>query len=173
MKLNTKLLAFLAVVAGILALGTEQQQATSIIQTRNTEGVWSEALLGPSGFETSVNSQVANRLVVIGVEDIWQNPLTIPPQPIAGSIQLPAPTSTTTFQPTTSALPVIPTSTLTPDPSPEPTSSSNTGSGSGGNTGSGDGGIFNTEVLIAVISTIGVIVAAYLGYLGARAARRH
>jgi hypothetical protein len=75
-----KLLAFLAVIAGVLALGTAQLQVTSAIQTRNAEGLWTETLLGPSGFETSGNSQTANRLVVRGAEGVWHSPLGAPAQ---------------------------------------------------------------------------------------------
>jgi hypothetical protein len=75
-----KILAFLAVIAGVLALGTAQPQVTSGIQTRNAEGLWTGTLLGPSGFETSGNSQAANRLVVRGSEGIWHSLLGAPAQ---------------------------------------------------------------------------------------------
>jgi hypothetical protein len=75
-----KLLPFLAVIVGVLTLGTAQLQVTSAIQTRNAEGLWTGTLLGPSGFETSGNFQTANRLVVRGAEGIWHSPLGAPAQ---------------------------------------------------------------------------------------------
>jgi hypothetical protein len=65
-----KLLAILAVIAGVLALGAAQLQVASRIQTRNAEGVWTETLLRPSGIETSAGSEVANRIVLRGAEGV-------------------------------------------------------------------------------------------------------
>jgi hypothetical protein len=53
MEPGMKLLAFLAVIVGVLALGIVQ-----------LEGVWAETLLRPFGFGTSVDFQSATRIAV-------------------------------------------------------------------------------------------------------------
>jgi hypothetical protein len=75
-----KLLAILAVIAGVLALGTAQLQVTPRIQPQNAERVWAETLVRPFGFETSVNSQTATDIVARGAEGVWQHPLSTPAQ---------------------------------------------------------------------------------------------
>jgi len=64
-----KLLAFLAVIVGVLALGTAQ-----------LEGVWAETLLRPFGFESSGDFQSATRIAVRGAEGVWHSPLGTPAQ---------------------------------------------------------------------------------------------
>ena len=64
-----KILASLAVIVGVLALGTVQ-----------LEGVWAETLLRPFGFGTSVNSQSTTRIAVRGAEGVWHSPLGAPTQ---------------------------------------------------------------------------------------------
>lgn len=72
-----KLLAILAVIAGILALGTAQLQVTPRIQPQNAERVWAEPLVRPFSFETSVSSQAATDIAVQGAE-AWHSPLSTP-----------------------------------------------------------------------------------------------
>jgi hypothetical protein len=116
-----KLLAFLAVIVGVLALGIVQ-----------LEGVWAETLLRPFGFGTSVDFQSATRIAVRGAEGAWHSPLSTPAQfNVQDSARIlvrnadslwtvPLGRPDFTSSPEATPTPVSPTPTLVPTATPQP-----------------------------------------------------